>query len=142
MNAAPFPTRASGVKLLQPEGWVTPKGYANGMAARGLVVVTGGQIGWNALGVFEARDLAGQVRQTLSNIVQVIAEAGARPEHVVRMTWYVLDLAAYRVGTREIGAAYRAVMGKHYPAMALVQVAGLVEPEALVEIEATAVVPD
>lgn len=133
---------AAPLQILQPADWAVPKGYANGVMARGALVVTGGQIGWNGKGVFEEATLAGQVRQTLQNVVDVIAEAGARPEHVVRMTWYVVDMAAYRAETREIGAAYRAIMGKHYPAMALVQVVGLVEPEALVEIEAMAVVPD
>jgi enamine deaminase RidA (YjgF/YER057c/UK114 family) len=142
MSIAPFPGRSAGISLLQPAGWAVPKGYANGMAARGTVIVTGGQIGWTPACVFEAKDLVGQIRQTLTNVVDVIAEAGARPEHIVRMTWYVLDMTAYRAGTREIGAAYRDVMGKHFPAMALVQVSGLVEPEALVEIEATAIIPD
>ena len=143
MSIASFPTPAAGgLAVLQPAGWVKPKGYANGIAARGMVIVTGGQIGWTPAGVFEAHDLPGQIRQTLSNVVDVIAEAGARPEHIVRMTWYVIDIAAYRSQTEEIGAAYRSVMGKHFPAMALVQVAGLVETEALVEIEATAVLPD
>lgn len=128
--------------VLQPVGWARPKGYANGMVGHGALVVTGGQIGWNSQCVFEAKDLAGQVRQTLQNIVDVIAEAGARPEHIVRLTWYVTDMDAYRSGGKAIGEAYRAVIGKHFPAMAVVQVTSLVEPEALVEIEATAIIPD
>lgn len=133
--------RGTGPQILQPAGWIDPKGYANGMSARGTLIVTGGQIGWNARGVFEETTLVGQIRQTLENIVSVIAEADARPEHIVRLTWYVVDMDAYRAGAREIGAAYRSVMGKHFPAMAVVQVVGLVEPQALVEIEAMAVLP-
>jgi enamine deaminase RidA (YjgF/YER057c/UK114 family) len=128
--------------VLQPTGWARPKGYANGMVGHGTLVVTGGQIGWNSQCVFEAKDFVGQVRQTLQNIVDVIAEAGARPEHIVRLTWYVTDMDAYRAGGKAIGEAYRAVIGKHFPAMAVVQVTSLVETEALVEIEATAVIPD
>jgi enamine deaminase RidA (YjgF/YER057c/UK114 family) len=126
------------VRRLQPPGWPEPKGYANGMLAEGRLVFVGGQIGWDSSGAF-APDLAGQVRQTLLNIVAVLAEAGARPEHVARLTWYVTDREDYVAHQREIGAAYREVMGRHFPAMAVVQVLALVEPEARVEIEATAV---
>lgn len=127
---------------LQPPGWPQPRGYANGMAARGRLVVTGGQVGWTPDGRFEARDLPGQVRQALLNVAAVLAAGGAGPQHLVRLTWYVTDIQAYRDSLKPIGAAYRDVLGAHYPAMALVQVVSLVEPEALVEIEATAVVPD
>jgi enamine deaminase RidA (YjgF/YER057c/UK114 family) len=131
------------VRTLQPPGWPRPRGYANGIAAEGggTLVFTAGQIGWDADGSFPAADLAGQVRATLENVVAVLREAGGGPEHVVRLTWYVVDREEYVASTREIGAAYRAVMGDHYPAMAVVEVAGLLEPQARVEIEATAVVP-
>jgi enamine deaminase RidA (YjgF/YER057c/UK114 family) len=131
------------VRTLQPPGWPRPRGYANGIAAEGggTLVFTAGQIGWDAHGSFPAADLAGQVRATLENVVAVLREAGGRPEHVVRLTWYVVDRQEYLASAREIGAAYRAVMGDHYPAMAVVEVAGLLEPQARVEIEATAVVP-
>jgi enamine deaminase RidA (YjgF/YER057c/UK114 family) len=128
---------------LQPPGWPRPRGYANGMAADagGTLVFVAGQIGWDTDGSFPASDLPGQVRTTLENVVAVLREAGGRPEHVVRLTWYVVDREEYLASTREIGAAYRAVMGDHYPAMAVVAVAGLIEAQAHVEIEATAVVP-
>jgi enamine deaminase RidA (YjgF/YER057c/UK114 family) len=131
------------VRTLEPPGWPRPRGYANGMAAAGdgTLVFVAGQIGWAPDGSFPASDLAGQVRTTLENVVAVLREAGGRPEHVARLTWYVVDREEYLRSAREIGAAYRAVMGEHYPAMAVVQVAGLLEPEARVEIEATAVVP-
>lgn len=129
-------------RTLQPAGWPKPLGYANGMESRGRLVHVGGQIGWTPDGRFEAHDLAGQVRQTLENIVTILAEAGAGPEHVTTMTWYVLDRKAYSRSLKEIGAAYRATMGRHFPAMAVVEVSGLVEDEALIEIQATAVVPD
>lgn len=127
-------------RRLQPPGWPEPKGYANGIAASGRLIVTGGQIGWDADGRFAA-DLVGQTAQALRNIRAVLAEAGAGPEHLVRLTWYVTDIAAYRASLRELGAVYRAVMGRHFPAMALVAVTALVEPQARVEIEATAVLP-
>ena len=131
------------MRALQPPGWPRPRGYANGMAADagGTLVFVAGQIGWAPDGSFPSSDLAGQVRTTLENVVAVLREAGARPEHVVRLTWYVVDREEYLSSTREIGAAYRAVMGDHYPAMAVVAIAGLLESEARVEIEATAVVP-
>jgi enamine deaminase RidA (YjgF/YER057c/UK114 family) len=129
-------------EFLHPKGWKPAVGYANGVAARGRMVFCGGLIGWNAEQVFETDDFAGQVAQTLRNIVAVLAEAGARPEHVVRMTWYVTDKHEYLGALREVGRAYRETIGKHYPAMALVQVAALVEDRAKVEIEATAVVPE
>ena len=128
-------------QILQPPGWPQPRGYANGVAATGRVAVTGGVVGWDADGVFAA-DFVPQVRQTLLNIRAILAEAGAGAEHLVRLTWYVTDMAAYRTSLREIGAAYREVFGRNFPAMALVQVVSLVEPAAMVEIEATAVVPE
>jgi len=128
--------------LLQPEGWVAPKGYANGVAARGTLVVTGGQIGWNAQQQFESDDFIAQTRQTLLNVRAVLEAGGAGPEHLVRLTWYVVDRDEYNARLKELGAAYREVMGKNFPAMACVQVAGLMEARAKIEIEATAVVPD
>jgi len=129
-------------KTLQPEGWAKPIGYANGIEARGRTVYVGGQIGWTGDCRFEAHDLVGQVRQTLQNIVAVLAEAGAEPRHITTMTWYLLDKKDYIARRREIGRAYVETIGRHYPAMAAVQVAGLIEDEALVEIQAIAVVPD
>ncbi len=128
-------------RILLPEGWPRPKGYANGIAAKGTTVFLGGQIGWNEKGVF-ASGFVGQVRQALENIARLLADAGATPESLVRLNWFVTDLAAYRGNLKEIGRVYRDVLGPHYPAMTLVAVAGLVEPDALVEIEATAVIPD
>ena len=128
-------------RILLPDGWPRPKGYAHGMAAKGTHVFLGGQIGWDEKGVF-APGFVGQVRQALKNIVRLLAEAGATPEAVVRLNWFVTDLAAYTGNLKDIGNAYRDVFGTHYPAMTLVAVAGLVEPDALVEIEATAVIPD
>jgi enamine deaminase RidA (YjgF/YER057c/UK114 family) len=136
------PTAASPHRILQPAGWAKPVGYSNGIEARGRVIYVGGQIGWNGQCQFDARDLAGQVRQALQNILAILAEAGAGPQHVTTMTWYVIDRKAYSASLKEIGAAYRATMGRHFPAMAVVQVSGLVEDEAQVEIQATAVVPD
>jgi enamine deaminase RidA (YjgF/YER057c/UK114 family) len=128
------------VRRLQPPGWPEPRGYANGIEASGRLVFVGGQIGWDETGAFPHADLPGQVGQTLRNIVAVLAEADAGPEHVVRMTWFITDRDAYLSGLKEIGAAYREVMGRHFPVMAVVQVNALVEAEAKVEIEATAVV--
>ena len=130
------------MKTLQPPGWAPPKGYANGVAARGTVVFVGGQIGWNALQQFESDDFVAQARCALQNIVAVLAEAGARPEHIVRMTWYVVDRREYLAHARALGSVYREVMGRHYPAMTAVEVSALIEERARVEIEATAVIPD
>ena len=127
--------------ILQPAGWAKPKGYANGIAAEGRLVFVGGQIGWNAQGQFETDDFVGQVRQTLQNIVDVLAAGGARPEHVVSLTWYVTDKREYLGSLAAMGQAYREVMGRNFPAMAVVQVTALVEDRAKVEIQATAVVP-
>jgi enamine deaminase RidA (YjgF/YER057c/UK114 family) len=129
------------VNVLQPPGWPRPKGYACGVAATGTTIFVSGQIGWDAGGRFASREIAGQVEQALRNVIAVLREAGAAPEHVARMTWYVTDKRAYLDAQREIGAAYRAVMGSWYPAMSVVEVAALLEDEALVEIEATAVIP-
>ena len=130
------------MRALQPPGWPRPKGYANGIEASGRLVFVAGQIGWDESGAFPSGDLAGQVRQTLSNVLAVLAEAGAGPEHVVRLTWYVTDRDEYLGSLKEIGTAYREVMGRHFPAMAVVAVSGLIEAQAKVEIEATAVVPE
>jgi enamine deaminase RidA (YjgF/YER057c/UK114 family) len=127
-------------QILQPSGWPAPKGYANGMAADGRIVVTGGVIGWDHDGHL-ATDFVAQVRQTLSNIAAILAEGDARPEHLVRLTWYVVDMDEYLSNLKELGKVYREIFGSHYPAMALVQVVRLVEKAARVEIEATAVVP-
>ncbi|AVR95965.1 RidA family protein [Pseudoduganella armeniaca] len=129
------------MQILQPPGWARPKGYANGVAASGRLVCVSGMIGWDAQGVFHSDDFVAQTRQALTNIVQVLAEAGARPEHIVRMTWYVVDRAEYLAAQREIGAAYRDIIGRHYPAMTAVAVTALMEERARVEIEVTAVVP-
>ena len=128
--------------FLQPPGWAPAKGYANGVAARGTLVFVGGQIGWNAQQRFETDDFIEQTRQTLHNVVAVLKEAGAGPEHMVRMTWYVIDRVEYNARLKELGAAYREVIGKHFPAMTCVEVAALMEARAKVEIEVTAVVPD
>jgi enamine deaminase RidA (YjgF/YER057c/UK114 family) len=126
---------------LQPAGWAKPKGYANGVAAQGRFVFVGGQIGWNGQSQFETDDLVGQVRQTLQNVVDVLAEAGAKPEHVTSMTWYLTDKKDYLGNLAGIGKVYREVMGRNFPAMAVVQVTALVEDRAKVEIQAMAVVP-
>lgn len=130
----------SGLQVLQPSGWPQPKGYANGIMAEGRLVVTGGVVGWDVAGRF-ADGFAAQLRQTLENIVAILAEGGARPDHLVRLTWYVVDLEEYISNLKALGKIYRDVMGVHYPSMALVQVVRLVEPSARLEIEATAVVP-
>lgn len=126
---------------LNPAEWAAPKGYANGIAAQGHMVFIAGQIGWNAESRFESDDLVDQTKQALRNIVRVLAEAGARPEHIVRLTWYVVDKKDYLARNGDLGKAYREIIGKHYPAMTLVQVAALLEDRAKVEIEATAVIP-
>lgn len=128
--------------FLQPPGWAPAKGYANGVAARGTLVFVGGQIGWNAQQQFETDDFIEQTRQTLQNVVAVLKEAGAGPEHMVRMTWYVIDRMEYNARLKELGGAYREVIGKHFPAMTCVEVAALMEARAKVEIEVTAVLPD
>lgn len=128
-------------ELLHPANWKPAKGYANGVLAQGRTVFVGGQIGWNGDQIFESADLAAQTNQVLKNIVAVVAEAGGRPEHITRMTWFVIDKRDYLAKLSEIGAAYRSVMGKHFPAMTMVQVVALIEDEAKVEIEATAVIP-
>jgi len=130
------------MKFLQPPGWARPRGYANGVAAKGSPVFVSGIVGWNAQGSFDALDFVGQVRQALRNIVAVLAEGQARPEHIARMTWYVLDKDEYMNSSREIGVVYREIIGKHYPAMSVVEVSGLIEAQARVEIEVTAVVPE
>lgn len=132
----PTPSRA-----ILPEGWPMPRGYANGMVAKGRVLVTGGLVGWDAAGVF-AQGFVAQLRQTLINIKAVVEAGGGRVEDIVRLTWYVTDIDAYRASLKEIGPAYREALGRHFPAMAVVGVAALVEPEALLEIEATAVIGD
>ena len=130
------------MEFLQPKDWPRPRGYANGIAASGRLVFVSGMVGWDADGVFHTDDFAGQVRQALTNIVAVLAEGGAKPEHIVRMTWYVLDKKEYVAAYPEIGVAYRELIGRHFPTMSAVQVAGLVEDRARVEIEVTAVVPE
>ncbi len=127
--------------ILQPKGWASPQGYANGIAAEGRLVFIAGQIGWDAEARIVSDDLVAQVEQALKNIVAVLAEAGGAPHHLVRLTWYVTDKAGYVARRKEIGAAWRRVIGRHYPAMSLLVVAGLLEEGAQVEIEATAVVP-
>ena len=130
------------MKILQPPAWAQAKGYANGVAARGTQVFVGGQVGWNALQQFESDDFIAQTAQTLRNIAAVLKEAGAGPEHMVRMTWYILDRVEYNARLKELGQVYREVMGRNFPAMSCVQVAALMEARAKVEIEVTAVVPD
>ncbi len=130
------------MKILQPPGWPRPKGYANGISARGRLVFTAGVVGWDAQERFASDTLAGQFEQALRNILAILAEDGAGPGHIVRMTCYVTDIDAYRASLADIGRAWKAVIGAHYPAMALVAVSGLVEPRALVEIEAIAVMEE
>lgn len=126
-------------RAILPEGWPAPRGYANGMVAEGRVLVTGGLVGWDAHGVF-AKGFLPQLRQTLENIKAVVEAGGGRIEDIVRLTWYVTDIAAYRASLKEMGPVYREALGRHFPAMAVVQVVSLVEPEAMIEIEATAVI--
>jgi len=130
------------MNILQPPGWARPRGYSNGIAARGQLVFVAGQIGWDHQYRFQTDDLAGQVKQALENVVAVLAQAGARPEHIVRMTWYMTDKREYLQASRAIGEAYRSIIGGHYPVMTAVQVSALIEDRAKVEIEATAVIPD
>ncbi|TFW34824.1 RidA family protein [Massilia horti] len=130
------------MEFLNPPAWPRPRGYSNGVAARGRIVSVSGMVGWDASGRFVTDDFVGQARQALENIVAVLREGGAGPEHIVRMTWYVLDKREYLDAASSLGAAYREVIGRHYPAMSAVQVAGLMEDQARVEIEATAVIPE
>ena len=128
--------------FLQPDGWTKPIGYANGVAARGTTIFVGGQIGWNAQQQFECDDLPGQVRQTLQNIVAVLKVGGADPSHITQLTWYLTDKDEYLANLKGIGQAYRDVIGRHFPAMAAVQVVALVEARAKIEIQAIAVIPE
>jgi enamine deaminase RidA (YjgF/YER057c/UK114 family) len=128
--------------ILQPPGWARPKGFSNGICASGRLVFVAGQVGWTGEGKWQARDFAGQFRQALSNVIQVLKEAKGEPRHIVRLTWYVIDKREYLASLAGVGAAYRELMGRHYPVMAVVQVSGLVEDEARLEIEATAVIPE
>lgn len=130
------------IQILQPPGWMRPKGFSNGIAASGKLVFISGQVGYTGAGRWEASDFAGQFRQALKNILKILEEAKGKPEHIVRLTWYVLDKGEYLDSLKEVGEAYRELMGKHYPTMAVVQVSGLVEEEARLEIEATAVLPE
>jgi len=130
------------MEILQPPGWPRPRGYANGVAALGRLVFVSGMIGWNDNGEFESDGFAEQARQALLNVVAVLREAGARPEHIVRMTWYVVDKREYLAASAALGASYREIIGTHYPAMTAVEVRALIEDRARVEIEATAVVPE
>lgn len=129
-------------RILQPEGWPRPRGYANGISARGRQVHVAGQIGWNEHGILVANDLVGQTRQALRNILTILKEDGARAEHLVRLTWFVTDRRAYLDAAAALGEVYREVIGKHFPAMSAIEVSSLMEPGAQVEIEATAVVPE
>jgi enamine deaminase RidA (YjgF/YER057c/UK114 family) len=133
---------STGNRVLQPQGWALPRGYSNGIEARGRVIAIGGQVGWDAQCRFHTGDFVGQARQALQNVVAVLAEAGGAPEHIIRMTWYVLDKREYLGAYRQLGAVYREIMGRNFPAMTAVQVSGLMEDAARLEIEATAVIPD
>ena len=130
------------MQILQPPGWAKPRGFSNGIVAEGKQIFIAGQIGWTGEAKWEARDFAGQFRQALLNIITVLKEAKGKPEHIVRLTWYVIDRQEYLNSLKAVGEAYRELMGKHYPTMAVVQVSGLIEPEARLEIEATAVIPE
>lgn len=130
------------MNVLQPPGWPRPKGYSNGVSTRGRLVFVAGQVGWDEQERFRTDDLVGQVRQALANVVAVLAAGEARPEHIARMTWYLADRDEYNARLAEIGAAYREIIGRHFPVMTAVQVAGFVERGAKVEIEVTAVVPE
>ena len=129
------------MQILQPPGWAKPRGFSNGIACSGKLVFIAGQIGWSGQGEWKERSFAGQFRQALQNILEILREANGRPDHLVRLTWYILDKKEYLASLKEVGAAYRELMGKHYPTMAVVQVGALVEEEARLEIEATAVIP-
>jgi enamine deaminase RidA (YjgF/YER057c/UK114 family) len=130
------------VQIIQPDGWAAPKGYVNGISAHGRHIFIAGQVGWNAQCRFETDDFVGQVEQALKNVVAVLRAAGGQPEHLVRLNWYITDKGGYVENQREIGEAYRRVIGRHFPAMTLLVVAGLLEERAKVEIEASAVVPE
>jgi enamine deaminase RidA (YjgF/YER057c/UK114 family) len=130
------------MQILQPPDWARAKGFSNGIATSGKLVFIAGQVGWTGQGEWKEKSFAGQFRQTIQNILDVLAQARGKPEHIVRLTWYVLDRDEYLASLKEVGAAYRELMGKHYPTMAVVQVSGLVERNARLEIEATAVVPE
>ena len=130
------------MKILQPPSWARPRGFSNGVAAKGQMIFVSGMVGWDGEGKFVSNEFVGQARQALKNIVEVLAEAKAKPEHITRMTWYVVDKKEYLAASKELGAVYREIIGSHYPAMTAVEVAGLIEEQAKVEIEVTAVVPD
>jgi enamine deaminase RidA (YjgF/YER057c/UK114 family) len=130
------------MQILQPPAWARAKGFSNGIAASGKLVFIAGQVGWTGQGEWKEKSFAGQFRQTIQNILEVLGQAKGKPEHIVRLTWYVLDRDEYLASLKEVGAAYRELMGKHYPTMAVVQVSGLVERNARLEIEATAVIPE
>ena len=130
------------MKILQPPSWARPRGFSNGVAAKGQVIFVSGMVGWDADGKFVSNEFVGQARQALKNIVEVLAEAKAKPEHIARMTWYVINKEEYLAASKELGAVYREIIGAHYPAMTAVEVAGLIEDQARVEIEVTAVIPD
>jgi enamine deaminase RidA (YjgF/YER057c/UK114 family) len=129
------------IQILQPPSWAKPKGFANGIAASGTLVFVAGQVGWTGEGKWEAKDFAGQFKQALKNCIDVVAQAGGTPQHIVRLTWYITNKQEYLSSLKEVGVAYRALMGRHFPVMAVVEVKGLMEAEAKLEIEATAVVP-
>jgi enamine deaminase RidA (YjgF/YER057c/UK114 family) len=130
------------MKILQPPSWARPRGFSNGVAAKGQMIFVSGTVGWDAEGKFVSNEFVGQARQALKNIVEILAEAKAKPEHITRMTWYVIDKAEYLAASEELGSAYREIIGGHYPAMTAVEVSGLIEDQAKVEIEVTAMVPD
>jgi enamine deaminase RidA (YjgF/YER057c/UK114 family) len=130
------------MRILQPPSWARPKGFSNGVAAKGEMIFVSGTVGWDAEGKFVSNEFVGQARQALKNIVEILAEAKAKPEHITRMTWYVVDKKEYLAASKELGAVYREIIGHHYPAMTAVQVAVLIEDQARVEIEVTAVIPD
>jgi enamine deaminase RidA (YjgF/YER057c/UK114 family) len=132
----------SGLRAVNPPGWARPKGYSNGVVGRGSLVFVAGQVGWNAEEQFESDDFVAQTRQALANTIAVLAAAGAKPEHIARMTWYVLDKREYMARIAEVGAAYRDLIGRNFPAMTLVEVRALVADRARIEIETTAVIPD
>jgi enamine deaminase RidA (YjgF/YER057c/UK114 family) len=129
------------MQILQPPGWAKPKGFANGIAASGTLVFVAGQVGWTGEGKWEAKSFAGQFKQALKNCIDVVAQAGGGPQHIVRLTWYITSKQEYLASLKEVGTYYRALMGRHFPVMAVVEVSGLMEDEAWLEIEATAVVP-